>query len=84
MTKTNFKPASLYFLREFVRALGKVTVEDVRRAARGILPSFLSNSNSQTVVVCPPSSLDEIIQDFKETGLMLTKLTNLEQTFLFD
>ena len=70
--------------REFVRALGKVTVEDVRQVAKNILPSFLSNSSSQTVIVCPPSSLDEVIQEFKESGLMFTKLTNLEETFLFD
>ena len=70
--------------REFVRALGKVTVDDVRQVARNILPSFLSNSSSQTVIVCPPSSLDQVIQDFKESGIMFTKLTNLEQTFLFD
>merc|ERR1711879_451151 len=31
----------------------------------------------QAVIVCPPSSLDEVIKDFRETGLMLTKLTKL-------
>ena len=70
--------------RAFVRALGRVTVQDVRRVAKTILPSFISNSRSQTVIVCPPSSLDEVIKDFRETGLALTKLTKLEQTFLFE
>ena len=70
--------------RAFVRALGRVIVQDVRRVAKTILPSFISNSRSQTVIVCPPSSLDEVIKDFRETGLMLTKLTKLEQTFLFE
>ena len=58
-------------------------MEDIKIAARKILPLFLSSSTSQTVVVCPPGSLQEVVTDFNNSGLQLTKYTRLEDTVLY-
>ena len=75
----------LFLRRDFVLSLGRVTVSDVREAARALLPGFLAAASSQTVVVCPPASLDTVLQDLSEAAsLELTKYTDLEHTFLFE
>ena len=66
-----------------MRALGLVTLEDIKAAAREILPLFLSEDTTQTVLVCPPASLEEVIEDFNESGLQLTKYSRLEDTVLY-
>ena len=76
---------NIYFLfcyREFVRALGSVTLSDIKAAAQHILPQFLSPETSQTVIICPPATLEDIVMDFNKTGIELTKYEQLEQTFL--
>ena len=75
----------MFHRRDFVLSLGRVTVSDVREAARALLPGFLAAASSQTVVVCPPATLDTVLQDLSEAAsLELTKYTDLEQTFLFE
>ena len=69
-------------LRNFVKSLGKVTLAGIKEAARTILPHFLSSETSQTVIVCPPSNLDDIVESFKENGLTLTQINSLVETFL--
>ena len=70
--------------RNYVKSLGKVTLAEIKKAAQNILPHFLSSESSQTVIVCPPSNLDDIVDSFKENGLTLTKINSLEETFLVD
>lgn len=74
----------IFCYREFVRALGGVTLSDIKTAAKHILPQFLSPETSQTVIICPPSNLEDVIMDFNKTGIELTKYEQLEQTFLSD
>ena len=66
-----------------MKALGQVTLSDIKTAAADILPNFLLSETSQTVIVCPLSSIAEVIEDFSQIGLELTEFTNLEETFLF-
>ena len=67
-----------------MKDLGHVTLSDIKTAAADILPNFLSSETSQTVIVCPPSTIAEVIEDFKEINLELTEFTNLENTFLYE
>ena len=66
-----------------MRALGKVSLADIKTAARQILPLFLSDKTSQTVLICPPASLEEVTEDFNNSGLQLNKLSTLEETILY-
>ena len=66
-----------------MRALGKVSLADIKTAARQILPLFLSDKTSQTVLICPPASLQEVTEDFNNSGLQLNKLSTLEETILY-
>jgi len=82
--KAYMRQTDTKYNRDFVRALGRVTLSDVRAAALQILPSFLSADTSQTVIVCPPTNIKDVAEEFGETGLQLTEFTNLDQTFLFE
>eukprot|EP00090_Calanus_glacialis_P042967 TRINITY_DN7610_c0_g1_i2.p1 TRINITY_DN7610_c0_g1~~TRINITY_DN7610_c0_g1_i2.p1 ORF type:complete len:536 (-),score=116.90 TRINITY_DN7610_c0_g1_i2:68-1495(-) len=70
--------------RDFVRALGRVELVDIKAAARRLLPEFLSEKTTQTVIVCNPASIVNIVQDFRELGIELTSYETLEDTFLVD
>jgi len=70
--------------RQFVRALGRVNLSDIQSAAKRILPEFLSEKSTQTVIVCNPASIENIIQDFRDLGIELKNYENLEDTFLVD
>ena len=67
-----------------MRALGKVSLADIKTAARQILPLFLSDKTSQTVLICPPASLEEVTEDFNNSGLQLNTLSRLEDTILYN
>jgi len=77
MRKTDSK-----YNRQFVRALGRVQLADLKAAAARLLPAFLSADTSMTVIVCNPSTLEDIITEFREIGIELTMYQDLEETFL--
>ena len=68
--------------RQFVRALGKVQLDDLKAVAKRLLPAFLLPEESMTVVVCNPSTLQDIVTDFEQFGIELTTYQELEDTFL--
>lgn len=68
--------------RQFVRALGRVQLDGIKAAARSLLPTFLATESTQTVVVCNPSSVEDVIVDFKEFGIQLSTYPSLEESFL--
>merc|ERR1712128_35953 len=70
--------------RQFVRALGRVELSDIKAIAKRILPEFLSENSTRTVIVCNPSSIENIVQDFSELGIQLNNYQKLEDTFLVD
>ena len=70
--------------RQFVRALGRVKLVDIKAAARRLLPEFLSEKMTQTVIVCNPASIGSIVQDFSKLGIELKSYETLEDTFLVD
>merc|ERR1712106_25378 len=71
--------------RQFTKALGNVTVEDMSKSASSILPLFLSPSSTQTVVVCSKGSLQGVVDQLGDnTGLQFTVYDKLEETFLAD
>merc|ERR1712223_549975 len=49
--KAYFRQTDSNYNRDFVRALGKVSLADIKTAARQILPLFLSDKTSQTVLI---------------------------------
>ena len=61
-----------------------MSLEDIKTAARQILPLFLSDKTSQTVLICPPASLEEVTEDFNSSGLQLNTLSTLEDTILYN
>jgi Zn-dependent M16 (insulinase) family peptidase len=77
MRKTDSK-----YNRQFVRALGRVRLADLKAAAARLLPAFLSADSSMTVVVCNPSTVEDVITDFTDFGIELTTYQDLEDTFL--
>ena len=77
MRKTDSK-----YNRQFVRSLGRVQLEDLKAAAKRLLPAFLSAETSMTVVVCNPSNLEDIVADFQQFGIELNTYQELEDTFL--
>ena len=70
--------------RQFVRALGRVKLGDIQATAQRILPAFLSENTTQTVIVCNPSSVTDIVKDFSQLGIELQTFKTLEDTFLAD
>ena len=70
--------------RQFVRALGRVELKEIIETAERILPAFLSSDLTQTVVVCNPASVRDIVQEFGELGIELKTFDTLEDTFLAD
>jgi Zn-dependent M16 (insulinase) family peptidase len=70
--------------RQFVRALGRVNLSDIQAAAKRILPEFLYEKSTQTVIVCNPASIENIVEDFRELGIELKSYGSLEDTFLVD
>ena len=64
--------------------LGRVKLVDIKAAARRLLPEFLSEKTTQTVIVCNPASIGSIVQDFRELGIELKSYETLEDTFLVD
>ena len=59
-----------------------MNLADIKTAARQILPLFLSDKTSQTVLICPPATLQEVAEDFSNSGLELNQLSTLEDTIL--
>ena len=57
-------------------------LEDLKTAAKRLLPAFLSAETSMTVVVCNPSNLEDIVADFQQFGIELNTYQELEDTFL--
>ena len=70
--------------RQFVRDLGRVELKEIIETAERILPAFLSSDLTQTVVVCNPASVRDIVQEFGELGIELKTFDTLEDTFLAD
>ena len=68
--------------RQFVRALGKVSLRDIQATAQRILPAFLSGHSTMTVVVCNPASIEGIVREFSEVGIELKTYEALEDSFL--
>jgi len=70
--------------REFVRALGRVQLDGIKEVAASLLPTFLTPDSTQTVIVCNPSSVEDVIVDFREFGIELSTYPSLEESFLND
>merc|ERR1712106_281690 len=70
--------------RQFVRALGRVELKEIIETAERILPAFLSSDLTQTVLVCNPASVRDIVQEFGKLGIELKTFDTLEDTFLAD
>ena len=67
MRKTDSK-----YNREFIQALGRVQLADLKTVAMKFLPAFLEANSSQSGIVCNPNTVEDIVTDFREFGIELT------------
>ena len=55
---------------------------ELQAAARELLPPFLDPAATQTVIVCNPATVADIVTEFGQAGLELTQYSDIEQSFL--
>lgn len=73
-----------YYNRRFVTKIAAVTVDDVRKVAEKYLPDFLDPDKSHTSVVCGPSDVESVTEDFKKYKLDLHVIDDIENSFVSD
>ena len=74
----------LFLPRDFVFALGNTSTESIKNLATRILPAFLDPATTQTVIVCNPSAVEDLVEQFQEFNIPLTVIESLDQSFLVD
>ena len=72
------------YFRDFVYALGNTSTASIKKLAARILPAFLDPEATQTVIVCNPAAVPDLIEEFKEFDIELTKLESLSDSYLID
>jgi len=70
--------------RDFVYALGNTSTESIKNLATRILPAFLDPATTQTVIVCNPSAVEDLVEQFQDFDIPLTVIESLDQSFLVD
>jgi hypothetical protein len=70
------------FNRQFVKSLANISFEGIKENARKLLPAFLDSSATNTVIVCSPAAIADVIDGFKEFDIELTTWDSLEDSFL--
>ena len=68
------------FNRELVASMARVELSDIIKTADRILPELLYPI--QTVIGCNQARLDNTVTEFSTLGMDVTKVTQLEQSFL--
>ena len=71
-----------FYNRRFVKKLAKVTVADVQRLARKYLPLFEEVELTRTAVVCGSSQVKGVAENFKQYGLNLTVIDDVDNSIL--
>ena len=66
--------------RNFIRHLSETTDESIKQLAADILPAFFDSSKTQSVVVCNPSLVSELVEQFKQFNIELLVIEDLEQS----
>merc|ERR1719495_495809 len=80
--KAYMRATNSHYNRQFVRALADTSSNRIKQLASELLPAFLDASRTQTVVVCNPSSLGDLVEEFEtEFGIQLHTIESLEQFF---
>merc|ERR1712032_411690 len=69
--------------RQFTVSIGDVTIEQVKEVAKRVLPLFLDNEKTQSVVVCNSGRIGPIVEDMKTMfGMEFKLFDKYENTFL--
>ena len=68
------------FNRELVASMARVKISDIIKTAGRILPGLLSPI--QTAIVCNQARLDSVVTQLTSLGIEVTKVTQLEESFL--
>ena len=71
-----------FYNRRFVKKLAKVTVADVQRLARKYLPLSEEVELTRTAVVCGSSQVKGVAENFKQYGLNLTVIDDVDNSIL--
>jgi len=68
--------------RQFVLALAETSTERIKKLASSLLPAFLDSNTSRTVVVCNPTTVQELQEEYQEFGIQLNLIESLEDSFI--
>ena len=71
-----------FYNRRFVKKLAKVTVADVQRLAMKYLPLFQEVELTRTAIVCGSSQVEGVTENFKQYGLDLTVIDDVDNSIL--
>ena len=80
--KSYMRKTDTSFNRQFVKSLANISFEGIKENAGKLLPAFLDSSATNTVVVCSPAALEDVIEGFKQFDIELTTWETLEDSFL--
>ena len=68
--------------RKLIHSVAQVKLKDLKKVANMILPQFLSPNLTQTVVVCHPTTMRKVEEEFMKAGISLTVFDSLEDSYL--
>ena len=80
--KAYLRGNDINYNRKLIYSVAEVKLEDLKKAAKTILPQFLSPNLTQTVVVCHPNTIRKVKEEFMKVGFNLTVFDSLEDSYL--
>jgi len=60
----------------------ETSTERIKKLASSLLPAFLDSNTSRTVVVCNPTTVQELQEEYQEFGIQLNLIESLEDSFI--
>ena len=60
----------------------KQPYSQIFQLSASILPAFLDPAATQTIIVCNPAAIEEIVTEFAEFGIDLHHIQDLEESYL--
>lgn len=68
--------------RGFIKELAATSTDRIKKLASTLLPAFLDANATMTAIVCNPSTVAELVDQFKQFNIELTVIESLEESFL--
>ena len=71
-----------FYNRNLIKSAREVTLSGMIAAARKFLPSLLNKEVAQTAILCNPSEVKDINQNFNKFGVKLTSYDSIDDIFV--